>query len=280
MLSEWQKATRRLIGSPTATIVSVICLSIGVWMACVVNAVVGGTFTPRIRVYAPERLVFIDEIGLFTTVTQDRLRFVRQTSTQVIDSLAARRVFSAIGYYVAPTVTQIAPERGGRLLVRMSSGMMDVLGLRVTVGRRFTAVDDSAAGLLISNRLWRTMFGGDSTAVGRTLRLMRWAEPIPIVGVVEDGFDFPTAQRVDLYLSAGSPPARGSRPVRGNPHRIGLARLRDGQSVEDVEPIVRGIATRSVRADREAMEKLLRAEYAPKTPPSLTGGPVNVRVGR
>src|SRR4051812_23215449 len=115
MLSEWQKATRRLIGSPTATIVSVICLSIGVWMACVVNAVVGGTFTPRIRVYAPERLVFIDEIGLFTTVTQDRLRFVRQTSTQVIDSLAARRVFSAIGYYVAPTVTQIAPERGGRL---------------------------------------------------------------------------------------------------------------------------------------------------------------------
>src|SRR3982750_1555454 len=99
MTGEWRQASRRVFASPVLTLVVVLCLSIGVWMACIVSAIVGGAFRPRLGFHSPERIVFIQEAGLFSMVKEDRLRSARVTSAAVIDSLTDRQVFAAIGFY-------------------------------------------------------------------------------------------------------------------------------------------------------------------------------------
>src|SRR4051794_8786414 len=131
MVNECKQALRRLGASPVTSCVSVVCLSIGVWMACIVSAVVGGAFRPQLHFEAPERVVFINEAGLFSMAWEDRSSFFpRVTSKAVIDSLAAHHVFAAIGHYERPIVSQVLPAPDYYWAVRMSSGMMSVLGVQ------------------------------------------------------------------------------------------------------------------------------------------------------
>lgn len=65
--SEIRHALRRLRATPGVTLSAIACLSIGVWMTCIVSAIGGGYFRPRLYLPAPERLVQIDEHGLFAT---------------------------------------------------------------------------------------------------------------------------------------------------------------------------------------------------------------------
>src|SRR3954471_9830841 len=101
MLSEIRHALRRLRATPVVTLSAIACLSIGVWMTCIVSAIGRGFFRPDLGIYAPEQLVQIDEDGLFVYETSRGRREAsgRTTSKAVMDSLAARKVFAAIGLY-------------------------------------------------------------------------------------------------------------------------------------------------------------------------------------
>jgi predicted permease len=273
MWNETRHAYRRLRATPLVTLCAIACLSIGVWMTCIVTAVGNGFFRPRLGVPGADRLVQIDEVGLFTRKRE--LGFTdRMTSQSVLDSLVSRKLFGAVGFY-EPTTVSIVGERRGRGAAMLSSGMMDVLSVHVALGRRFLPADDSVPGMMISHDLWRTMFGSDPAVIGRRVHLNWYRATLPIVGVAEHGFAFPrNGQRTDVYLSAGV----GSGPKY--PSRKALARLRDGQSVGDVRPVVREIAMRNVAADRETMTRYWRATYRRTKPPELAMGPVDVQVAR
>ena len=51
---------------------------------------------------------------------------------------------------------------------------------------------------VISYRAWRDIFGGDSSIVGRTIRLD--GREVPVVGVMPAGFEFPW-EKVDVWTS-------------------------------------------------------------------------------
>ncbi|HEY1340248.1 MAG TPA: ABC transporter permease [Bryobacteraceae bacterium] len=73
----------------------------------------------------------------------------------------------------------------------------DVFGVRPVAGRTFSAEDErtNAAVVLISERLWRTRFGGDPKILGSTLRLDR--KPYLVAGVVPASFQI--AWDADLW---------------------------------------------------------------------------------
>jgi putative ABC transport system permease protein len=288
MLSEIRHALRRLRATPGVTLSAVVCLSIGVWMTCIVSAIGGGYFRPRLYVPAPEQLVQIDEHGLFATKENiDRATFDRTTSAAVLDSLAKQKVFAAIGYY-EPTFAWIDGEKRGRRATMLSSGMMDVLGMRVELGRRFVVADDSMPAAIISHAMWRTMFGSDPNVIGRRVQLRYPRVWVQIVGVAPESFAFPrNIGRVDVFLSAGVSASRersissltgviSSRDLS----RTVLARLRDGQSLRAAREVVREIALRTVASDRQAMANALREAYRRGQGPTLVMGPVDVRVSR
>src|SRR3954470_19714047 len=93
LLPEVRRAIRRLRATPTVTFAAIACLSIGIWMASVITAVGRGFFFPNLHVPHAERVVQLDERGLYGT---DDCRCA-QTSRAVVDSLAHSRVFAAVG---------------------------------------------------------------------------------------------------------------------------------------------------------------------------------------
>ena len=75
----------------------------------------------------------------------------------------------------------------------MASGdFYSTLGIEAAIGRTFTAEDDRPGGgpnglvAVISYACWQRRFGGDSSAIGRIVRIDR--RPFTIVGVAPRGF--------------------------------------------------------------------------------------------
>ena len=271
-MSEIRHALRRLRATPVVTLSAVACLSIGVWMTCIMSAVALGVFRPNLHIVSPDRVVQMDELGLYSTIEYRapiccRGRF---TSRSVFDSLAKLPSFSAIGYYRYAGPMTIEGDGNWHLAYELSSGMMGVLGIVPQLGRGFVPADDTVGGVvLISDHLWRSRYGADSAIVGRRLRLRGEITARTIVGVLRPGFVFPRndRQRPEIYLPTAQYTKAGPPPVVQL-----LGRLAKGADIRDVEGVARAIATRSIASDRATVMEWYRSAYKRNALALPTGG--------
>jgi len=89
-------------------------------------------------------------------------------------------------------VTEQQPER--LRCARVESNFLQTMGVRPALGRDFTPEDDVRGAppvAIISHEVWTRRFGADPGAIGRTIELN--GRPIPIVGVLSEGFTLPAA---------------------------------------------------------------------------------------
>ena len=79
----------------------------------------------------------------------------------------------------------------------IDSSFASLFGIRAQLGRTLTAdeIAGNAPSVVISEQLWRTRFGAEPSAVGRTMRVSD--EMVTIVGVMPVGFRYP--ERTDLW---------------------------------------------------------------------------------
>jgi putative ABC transport system permease protein len=88
---------------------------------------------------------------------------------------------------------------------RVDANFLRVLGVTLAAGRDFTTEDDVRGAppvALISHALWRSRYGADPAAVGRTLSLDRTSAPVqrvPIIGVLPADFEMPVGT-ADILL--------------------------------------------------------------------------------
>jgi len=100
---------------------------------------------------------------------------------------------------------------------RVDNTFLRVLGVTVAEGRDFTREDDvrgSPLVALISHALWRTRYGADPAAVGRTLSLDSTNAPVqrvPIVGVLPADFEMPIGT-ADILLPMRMRPLDMTQP--------------------------------------------------------------------
>lgn len=74
--------------------------------------------------------------------------------------------------------------------LEVDRGLLPTLGVRLALGRNFDAQEDQPHGpkaVILSHGLWQRRYGGDASAVGRSLSLE--GKPYTIVGVLPAGFD-------------------------------------------------------------------------------------------
>ncbi len=73
--------------------------------------------------------------------------------------------------------------------VRVSASFFPVIGMQPELGRFFTADEDRPGNhvVMLSHKTWQTQFGGDPTAIGRTVRID--GEPTVVIGVMPAAFD-------------------------------------------------------------------------------------------
>ena len=94
---------------------------------------------------------------------------------------------------------------------------LSVLGITPALGRDFTQADDvpnAPRVVIISDALWKTRFGGDRTAFGRSLMLS--GDSHEVIGVMPPGFRPILNQEAELWrplrLNTATP-SRGLRPT-------------------------------------------------------------------
>ena len=156
--------------------------------------------------------------------------------------------FESMGAFTSHAANLIDQGDPERLIgVRVTSEVLPMLGVAPALGRVFVADDDRSGAtgtLVLTYALWQSRFGGDTSVVGR--KVLMDDEPFVIIGVMPRGFYFP--QRDVVFWAAMR--FRTETPSfqdRTNWHLNGVARLRDGVSVEEALAQLRVVAAQLER---------------------------------
>jgi putative ABC transport system permease protein len=134
------------------------------------------------------------------------------------------------------------------------------LGIVPIMGRDFTADDNkSGAGkvAIIGYGIWQRDFGGDQAIIGKGVRIN--GKAATVVGVMPQGFAFPTNEEIWIPLYSEFPPKPRNAPGTINPAVLGL--LKDGVSLDQAN------------AEATLIAKALAASY-PDTNKAFTTGQV------
>ena len=225
----------------TAMVVGSLALGIGV------NAATWGVMDRLLlrgpeHVRAPGRLVRIYRRTAAPPAGERTSAWLPLSSyRQLRDRVAS---FESVGAYGVRD-TRVGTGDDARMLrVGMTLGpFFQTLGTTPAHGRFFLPGEEArrdGALVVLSDRLWRTRFGGDLAVLGRQLPI--GADACTIVGIAPPGFSGPEFGAVDAWVL-------GDTRVAGSYNWKVVARLRPGASAASVAPEI--AAVRAVPDDTE-----------------------------
>jgi len=220
LLDDARYALRQFVKNPgfTAVILLVLSLAIGG------NAAI---FSVAQSVLAPLSIPRADRVVMVWTDAPARSWHQFPASMPDIRDWAASGVFSSIGAFLGDGFNVRLADRTDRVEgLRTSAAFFDALSIAPARGRRFAADDvrggENADGVLLSDRLWRSLFNGDQEIVGRPVTVDGTIHTV--IGVLPP--DFPRFGKEELYVLL--PPAVEASDARGARSLSVIGRLRDG----------------------------------------------------
>jgi len=247
-MQDLRYAMRILLRSRAFAAVALITLALGIGSTTAMFSVVNGVLLRPLPYPDPERLVAINEYNTSRPMPDIPLG---QLSYPDFDDIATRsHSFDSIAAYtfVESTVTGLGPafHVNGEII---SPAIFTVLRVQPALGRAFTNEENQPGHhvAIVSDRFWRTHFGGDPAVLGRALSLD--GNSYTIVGVMPPGFQFvPQTEPRDVWTTfsrwaemgggKSTPPTK----QRGNHSIFGIARLKAGITVEAANTELASIA--------------------------------------
>jgi len=236
-------AFRQLLRRPGLTVAAVMTIALGIGANTAVFSVVSGILAEPLPYPEPERLVrvFDDHTG-FPLFPLSRANF--------LDFRARETPFSDMALYVRSDLQLAADDRPEQLTgMAVSHGFFRTLGMDPILGRGFTRESELSGNqfeTVLGYHIWERRFASDPGILGQVLTLS--GRPFTVVGVAAPdlrppGGDFMAVahgQMVDLWLPLVLGPEEQSR----SRHNVnGIARMKDGFTVEEAEANMKAIAT-------------------------------------
>ena len=211
--SVWQDvryASRALRRQPSAGIAAIGMLGLGIGITTAMFTMVDALILRPVPFRAPDELAYIymgGEHGGRTTVAPAVLRAWKA-------SPAFEGAESAIAGMAFLEANGSVLTRG---IARVTPGVFDLLGgIRPIRGRLFDpseGADGSDDRVLLSEDLWRTLYGADESLIGRRVTID--SQALTVVGVLPAEFRFPSWNtviwRADQFAT-GTAAATGKRP--------------------------------------------------------------------
>jgi predicted permease len=199
LLQDLKYGLRMLARNPGFTVVAALTLALGIGANTAIFSVVNSVLLSALPVKNPQQLVILtdpDAHGM-SIGSQDGDRAML-TYPEFQEISARNQVLSGVlaamsGVHSLPVAIEGAEEtgEGGQAGVSLVSGSyFSVLGVRALIGRTFTADVDKARDAnsvaVISYNFWQSRFGGESSVLGRKMRIRQ--TPFDIIGVAPKGF--------------------------------------------------------------------------------------------
>src|SRR5579872_2289810 len=164
MFPELRYALRTLRKSPRFTVAALVALALGIGANSAMFSVVYGVLLRPLPFPQPDRLVFVQEASLRhdgTSPTAPATWRDWRGQQHVFESMAAAEMWGA-----SLTGSGRPEEVSG---LRVSPSLLSVLRVSPALGRGFDETDEQT--VLLSHSLWQRRFGGEPSAIGRSVTL-------------------------------------------------------------------------------------------------------------
>ncbi len=238
---------RMLLRHPTVTVISLLTLGLGIGASTAVFSLVDATLLSPVPIEEPDRVV-----RLFASKPAAGWYGMTISAPNFKDWTEQSSSFEATGIFGTGAVNVMGDEHPDRLrVIRASSGVLEALRIRPSLGRRTDASHDHPDAqrvALLSDGMWRERYAASAEVVGAVIRIDE--VPHEIIGVLPPEVEVAMG-RFDIWL----PFTYGEvAENRSNRHYQGIARLRPGVDVagadRDLETIAAGLAETYPEADR------------------------------
>jgi len=225
LVADLRYAVRQLIRNPGFALVSLITLALGIGGSTAIFSAVNPILFQPLPYPHANRVMMIQEMRKNGSPAAVNFATFHGLSgaTRVFDATAVFKLWQ-------PTIVETdEPERlDGQ---RVSADYFSVLGVLPSRGRNFQPNDDQFRGpnvVILSNRLWRRRFAGDTLIVGKQITLDE--SLYTVIGVMPSSFENVTSPTAELWAPLQYNP---SLPIDGREwghHLHMLGRLRGGVS--------------------------------------------------
>lgn len=217
---------RRLRKSPGFTLTVILTLAIGIGANTAVFSVLNSVLLKPLAYPEPEQLVAVWLEAPGAAGLANFTNGLRLSSSMYFTFTEHNQTFQSLGVWIAQTanVTGVAqPEEVHTALI--SDGVLQTLRVPPVAGRWLSQVDQVPHGqrtVMLSYGYWQRRFGGDRSAIGRSISID--AEPREIVGVMPRDFRLVT-QDFDVLIPLAFD--RNNQKLAGFGFN-GIARLKPG----------------------------------------------------
>ena len=198
ILHELRYALKQLGKNPGYSLVVILTLALCIGVNTAIFSVVDALVLRPLPYPEPQRLGSLmqrisgpSNFAYPVNIDRDTWRFVRDNVPAVTAAVSSKT--GGVNLEAAGRAQYVHGQR-------VSASYFDVLGLRPTIGRSFTASEDTPGGpraVVLSYGLWKNTFGGDSNIVGQSIRLK--SVPYTVIGVLPARAQAPST--VDLWTS-------------------------------------------------------------------------------
>jgi predicted permease len=191
-------AVRTLWRSPGFTGVAVLVLAIGIGASVAIFSVVDAVMLRPLPLREPDRLVAMWEENVERGWTRAQV-----APANYLDWRERLTLFDDMAGYLEYYTGLLVEGPGGSVRVQaneVTGNFFDVLGVRPLLGEALTDAEtwsDGQRAVVLSERVWRGVYGADPGVIGRTVALNR--VPVVVVGVMPAGFRFPR-EETDVWL--------------------------------------------------------------------------------
>src|SRR5262249_5479392 len=232
---------RMLVKDPGFTIMAAAALGLGIGVNSMMFTVYNAAMFKSLPFDRPQEIVYINHQNLPAGQRQigvsydDFAEYRRQTS-----SLTGISAFNENGFNFSDDYS--LPER--LTGTRLSANTFSVLGQKVFLGRDFAGVDErpgAAPVLILSYALWQTRYGGDSSILGKEVKIN--GQHHTVIGIMPPGMAFPSESR--FWIPAIPSPEDHQRR---SPDFDVLGRLHDQVTPLEAQTELKGVAARLASA--------------------------------
>ena len=229
-------AVRLLVKQPGFTILTIFILALGIGATTAIFSVVDTVLLRPLPYAEAPRLVGISNFSkrarqAFSNVSAPDFHDWHDQAVS-FDGMAA--------YYGGRQSVTIGDAADYASVIIASPDFFPVLSARTALGRLPSADEQQSGGTpaaVVSYAFWRSHFGGDPTAIGRTLKFRE--RVFTVVGVLAPAFRYPA--NTDIWVPWWVVPETPSRSAH---NYLLIARLKPGVTVEQAQSEMDGIAAR------------------------------------
>jgi len=237
VLDALRAAARQVRHHPRFALVTVLVLGLGTGAAATVFTIVDAVVLRPLPYAAPERLVTIWDTNAEKAANHDPISPVNFMDVRALP------VFEDAAAWWRPGINLVDPglEPARVSTIEVSGNLFTLLGVTPQVGAGFPEAGplfvQRELVAVISDRLWRTRYGGDPAVVGRPLLLND--EPYTVVGVMPPGFHYP--DDVDVWQRLRWDMTQHSRAAH---FMEAVARMKPGVTVEQAQAAADALTSR------------------------------------